>query len=100
MGGEGRGASPSQSGWELGGERSEGTTPIFHLFVNSFDFVYITLEKLTILPLSFFSKTYPIQLDIGYNNGGGRVFRQTEIARKMVGKTEIVPKPAAAGNGN
>ena len=53
MGGEGRGASPSQSGWELGGERSEGTTPIFHLFVNSFDFVYITLEELTILPLSF-----------------------------------------------
>ena len=53
MGGEGRGASPSQSGWELGGERSEGTTPIFHLFVNSFDFVYITLEELTILPLKY-----------------------------------------------
>ena len=27
--------------------------------------------------------------------GGDRVFRQTEIARKMVGKTEIIPKPAA-----
>ena len=34
------------------------------------------------------------------SRGGGSVFRQTEIARKMVGKMEIIPKPAAAGSGN
>ena len=32
--------------------------------------------------------------------GGRRVYRQTENARKMVGKTEIIQKPAAAGSGN
>ena len=32
--------------------------------------------------------------------GGRRVIRQTEIAKKMVGKTEIIQKPAAAGSGN
>ena len=34
------------------------------------------------------------------SRGWRRVFRQTEIAKKMVGKTEIIPKPAAAGSGN
>ena len=32
--------------------------------------------------------------------GGRRVFRQTEMARKMAGKTEINQKPTAAGKGN
>ena len=32
--------------------------------------------------------------------GWRRVFLQTEIAEKMVGKTEIIQKPTAAGNGN
>ena len=31
---------------------------------------------------------------------GGRVFRQAEIAKKMVGKTEIIQKLTAAGNEN
>ena len=38
--------------------------------------------------------TFPLK------RGERSVFRQTEIARKIVGKTEIIPKPAAAGNGN
>ena len=35
-----------------------------------------------------------------FQEGGRRVIRQTEIARKMVGKTEIIQKLAAAGSGN
>ena len=38
--------------------------------------------------------TFPLK------RGERSVFRQTEIARKIVGKTEIIPKPAAAGSGN
>ena len=34
------------------------------------------------------------------SRGGRRVFRQTEMARKTAGKTEINQKPTAAGNGN
>ena len=32
--------------------------------------------------------------------GRRRVFQQTEIAKKMDGKTEIIKKATAAGNGN
>ena len=39
---------------------------------------------------------------IYYNieRGGAGYFRQTEIAKKMDGKTEIIQKPMAAGNRN